>query len=134
MKYFVVSRTRDPPGFASGVTGGGTAPTTFIGNIADLKAALTSKGPMTCFPYTACLRPAARVCSTGWAAATAFRLSNVQIDTAGIEGINVQSDKTLVGLGTTTKLIGKGLRFVGVSNIIIQNIEITDLNPRRAWD
>jgi pectin lyase len=34
------------PGFAFGVTGGGTAPTTFIGNIADLKAALTSKGPM----------------------------------------------------------------------------------------
>jgi pectin lyase len=60
-------------------------------------------------------------------------LSNVQIDTAGIEGINVQSDKTLVGLGTTTKLIGKGLRFVGVSNIIIQNIEITDLNPAYVW-
>jgi pectin lyase len=39
----------------------------------------------------------------------------------------------LVGLGTNTVLNGKGLRFVDLSNIIIQNIEITNLNPQYVW-
>ncbi|KAJ7362713.1 hypothetical protein DFH08DRAFT_799734 [Mycena albidolilacea] len=59
MKSFVVSAlaissivTGTAPGFVFGVTGSGTAPTTFIGNIADLKAALTSKEPMTYIEWT----------------------------------------------------------------------------------
>jgi pectin lyase len=57
----------------------------------------------------------------------------VTLDAAGVEGINVASDKTLLGLDVNTVLNGKGLRFVGVSNIIIQNIEITNLNPQYVW-
>ncbi|KAF8185628.1 pectin lyase fold/virulence factor [Mycena galopus ATCC 62051] len=145
--------TGKAPGFASGVTGGGTAPTTFIGNIADLKAALTSSEPMniviggtfdfrgsegtttspSCFPYTCVPAAGGQGLLNGLGGCNSLPLTNVEIDTAGIEGINVQSDKTLVGLGTNTQLIGKGLRFVGVSNIIIQNIEITDLNPAYVW-
>lgn len=60
-------------------------------------------------------------------------LYDATIDIAGYEGINVASDKTLVGSGTNAILNGKGLRFVGVSNIIIQNIEITNLNPKYVW-
>ncbi|KAI1330741.1 putative pectin lyase E [Xylariaceae sp. FL0255] len=60
-------------------------------------------------------------------------LYDVTIDTAGYEGINVQSDKTLVGKNGAT-LYGKGfLRMVGISNIIIQNIEITNLKPAYVW-
>ncbi|KAJ6563917.1 pectin lyase fold/virulence factor [Mycena capillaripes] len=145
--------TGTAPGFAFGVTGGGTAPTTFVSGIANLKAALTSKGPMniviggtfdfrgsegtttsqTCFPYTCMPAAGGQGLLNVLGGCSSLPLSNVQIDTAGIQGINVQSDKTLVGLGTNTKLIGKGLRFVGVSNIIIQNIEITDLNPAYVW-
>lgn len=55
------------------------------------------------------------------------------IDVAAYQGINVASDKTLVGLGTNTVLNGKGLRMAGVSNIIIQNIKITNLNPKYVW-
>ena len=60
-------------------------------------------------------------------------LYDATLDTAGLTGINVASDKTLVGLGTDTVLNGKGLRFVNVENIIVQNIAITNLNPQYVW-
>lgn len=50
------------------------------------------------------------------------------IDQLTYTGINVQSDKTLVGKGIAV-LNGKRLRFVGVSSNIIQNIAIIYLNP-----
>lgn len=55
----------------------------------------------------------------------------VTYDNAPGNLIHVASDKTLVGEGDLGVLNGKGLRFVsGVSNIIVQNIHITDLNPQ----
>ncbi|KAJ6487644.1 pectin lyase fold/virulence factor [Mycena sanguinolenta] len=145
--------TGTAPGFAAGVTGGGSAPTTFISTTAELITALESTGPMniviggtfdfrgtegtttlpSCFPYTCVPSAGGQGLLNTLDGCGSLPLTNVVLDTAGIEGINVQSDKTLVGLGTTTKLIGKGLRFVDVSNIIIQNIEITDLNPQYVW-
>ena len=62
-----------------------------------------------------------------------YSLYDATIDIAGYEAIEVTSDKTLVGTGTNTVLNGKGLRFSGVSNIIIQNIEITNINPQYVW-
>lgn len=45
-------------------------------------------------------------------------------------GISIASDKSLVGEGSAGIIKGKGLRIVsGAQNIIIQNIEITDINP-----
>jgi pectin lyase len=42
-------------------------------------------------------------------------------DNAGVLGITVASDKTLLGYGSTGIIKGKGLRIVsGASNIIIQ--------------
>ncbi|KAJ6602764.1 pectin lyase fold/virulence factor [Mycena vulgaris] len=145
--------TGTAPSFAAGITGGGNAPTTFIGNINDLKAALTSTQPMniviggtfdfrdsegtgtfqTCFPYICHPEAGGQGLLNTLGGCNSLPLSSVTIDKAGVEGTNVVSEKTLVKLGTTTKLIGKGLRFVGVSNIIIQNIEITDLNPAYVW-
>lgn len=58
---------------------------------------------------------------------------DITYDTAAIEGINVASDKTIIGTGTDTAIVGKGLRFVDVENIIVQNIAITDLNSQYVW-
>ena len=76
---------------------------------------------------------------------------NVVIDKAAYQGIQVQSNKTLVGkngatlngMSKTPHFIplrhanpvfpGKGLRMVSVSNIIIQNLKITNLNPKYVW-
>lgn len=48
--------------------------------------------------------------------------------------IIVKSNKSLVGEGSSGVIKGKGLRIVsGATNIIIQNIMITDLNPQYVW-
>ena len=48
--------------------------------------------------------------------------------------IDVKSNKSLVGVGTKGIIRGKALRLRGgVSNIIIQNIHLTELNPQFVW-
>lgn len=59
---------------------------------------------------------------------------SVTYDNAAILGITVASDKSIVGVGSSGIIKGKGLRIVsGAKNVIIQNIEITDLNPKYVW-
>ncbi|KAI0160164.1 polysaccharide lyase family 1 protein [Xylariaceae sp. FL1272] len=59
---------------------------------------------------------------------------SVTYDAAGVLGITVNSNKSLVGQGTSGVIIGKGLRIVsGATNVIIQNIKITDINPEYVW-
>ncbi|RAL07375.1 polysaccharide lyase family 1 protein [Aspergillus homomorphus CBS 101889] len=59
---------------------------------------------------------------------------SVTYDNAGSLGITVGSNKSLIGEGTKGVIKGKGLRMVnGVSNIIIQNIAVTDINPKYVW-
>ncbi|CAE6352827.1 unnamed protein product [Rhizoctonia solani] len=52
---------------------------------------------------------------------------------AGTSGIRVKSNKTILGKGTSGWIKGKGLLLSGVSNVIIQNIRISDLNPQYVW-
>jgi pectin lyase len=54
-------------------------------------------------------------------------------DEAGLIPIIVASDKTIIGSGSAGVIKGKGLRIVGGSNIILQNIHITELNPQYVW-
>ncbi|KAG7379586.1 hypothetical protein PHYPSEUDO_008457 [Phytophthora pseudosyringae] len=56
----------------------------------------------------------------------------VTYDNAAKKPLAVASDKTLVGEGTEGVLNGKGLLIEG-SNVIIQNIHITNLNPHLVW-
>ncbi|KAG6951291.1 hypothetical protein JG687_00013716 [Phytophthora cactorum] len=56
----------------------------------------------------------------------------VTYDNAAKTPLSVASDKTLVGEGIKGVLNGKGLRIEG-SNVIIQNILITNLNPHLVW-
>lgn len=55
-------------------------------------------------------------------------------DTAGLDPIEVQSDKTILGDGTSGAIVGRGLRMAnGVENVIIQNIKISDINAQYVW-
>ncbi|KAK1932248.1 putative pectin lyase C [Phytophthora citrophthora] len=56
----------------------------------------------------------------------------VTYDNAAKNPLVVASNKTLVGEGTSGVLYGKGLPITG-SNVIVQNIFITQLNPHLIW-
>ncbi|KAH7015826.1 pectin lyase [Ilyonectria destructans] len=48
--------------------------------------------------------------------------------------LKVGSNKSIVGVGSKGVIRGKGLRLIsGVSNVIIQNIHFTELNPQFVW-
>lgn len=57
---------------------------------------------------------------------------SVSYDNAGIHGILVGSNKSLVGINGAT-IMGKGIRIAGASNVIIQNIAFTNINPKYVW-
>ena len=59
---------------------------------------------------------------------------NITYDTAGATPLQVGSNKTLIGIGANSGIKGKGLRMSGgVSNIIIRNLSITDINDGTIW-
>lgn len=61
-------------------------------------------------------------------------LADVTYDNAATLAIKVGSNKSIVGVGSSGVLKGKGLRVVGgAQNVIIQNIKITELNPQYVW-
>ncbi|KAF3923078.1 hypothetical protein ABW20_dc0105866 [Dactylellina cionopaga] len=141
-----------PIGFASGVTGGGNAAPVYPSTIAQLKSYLTSSSPQVivisgtfnfvgsegtstfkaCNAYSCTIANGGQMLLNTLGGCGSLATSDVTIDTAGYQGIQVKSDKTLVGINNAV-LNGKGLRFAGVSNIIIQNIAITNLNPKYVW-
>ncbi|KAE8308069.1 pectin lyase fold/virulence factor [Aspergillus transmontanensis] len=54
--------------------------------------------------------------------------------TAAVTGMNVASNKPILGDGNKGIIKVKGLRFNnGVSNIIFQNVQNSDLNPEYVW-
>lgn len=141
-----------PMGFAAAVTGGGDAEPVYPTTIDELKTYLTSADPQVIvisgtFNFQgsegstvekACNQYACTPAEGGQALLNVlngcgdYPLYDVLLDTAALEGINVESNKTLVGRDNAV-LYGKGLRFAGVSNIIVQNVAITNLNPRYVW-
>lgn len=59
---------------------------------------------------------------------------SVSYDNAGVLGITVTSNKSLVGKsGSAATIKGKGIRIVEASNVIIQNVAFTDINPKYVW-
>ncbi|KAG3085961.1 hypothetical protein PI124_g3384 [Phytophthora idaei] len=56
----------------------------------------------------------------------------VTYDNAGPNPLEVQGNKTIRGVGTSGVITGKGLWILG-SNVILQNIRITNLNPHLIW-
>ncbi|TVY55114.1 putative pectin lyase A [Lachnellula cervina] len=149
------------PGFAASTTGGGSATPQYPADITELKTWLTdstarvivldtefnfigSEGSVT---ETGC-RPASNTCPddggqdainhadwcTNGNAGTGATSISVTYDKAGVTPIDIGSNKSLIGIGTSGVIKGKGLRVAnGAENVIIQNIHITDLNPQYIW-
>uniref|UniRef100_A0A8H7N606 pectin lyase n=1 Tax=Bionectria ochroleuca TaxID=29856 RepID=A0A8H7N606_BIOOC len=123
-----------PYGFATGVTGGGSATPAVPSSITQLKEWLADDAPRS---QDAALTPA-RVLHLTEAKIPSSLANEVQItvtyDKASHLGMDVGSNKSLVGKGSAGVLNGKGLRFkAGAKNVIIQNIHITNLNPQYVW-
>ncbi|KAG3049884.1 hypothetical protein PI124_g24151, partial [Phytophthora idaei] len=150
--------TGTPPGFAAGTTGGGNAKPVYPTTINELASYLSDNEPRVvvlkqrfnfintegsttekgCRPKNN-LNCIAK--KNGFQGQDAIQPSfskcdgstvDVTYDKAAITPLIVGSNKTLVGEGTKGVLNGKGLMITG-SNVIIQNIHITNLNPHLVW-
>ncbi|KAL4745654.1 pectin lyase B [Aspergillus terricola var. indicus] len=148
--------TGSAEGFAKGVTGGGSATPVYPSTTAELVSYLGDSSARVIiltktFDFTGTEGTTTETGCAPWGTASACQLAinkndwctnyqpnapsvSVTYDNAGVLGITVKSNKSLVGQGSSGVIKGKGLRIVsGASNIIIQNIAITDLNPKYVW-
>ncbi|KAH6961936.1 pectin lyase fold/virulence factor [Ilyonectria sp. MPI-CAGE-AT-0026] len=139
-------------GFAQGVSGGGSASPVTPKNIKELVTYLTDKTPRVIvldktYDFTGSEGTVREKGCAPWGTGKGCQLAinaannwcgsqtpaDVVYDKAGTSGINVASDKTIIGVGNKGIIKGKGLRFVNVKNIIVQNIHVTTLNPQYVW-
>ncbi|KAH7377452.1 polysaccharide lyase family 1 protein [Cadophora sp. MPI-SDFR-AT-0126] len=143
-------------GFAKGVTGGGSATPVYPSTIAELVSYLGSSSPQVIvltktFDFTGSQGTTTGSGCSPWGTASGCQqainkdnwctnyepsapTTTMTYDNAGVLGITVASDKTLLGQGSSGVIKGRGLRMVsGVKNIIIQNIFITNINPKYVW-
>lgn len=133
-----VSVSGKAEGFASGVTGGGDATPVYPADIEELKTYLTSDEPQVvvldktfdflnsegtktetgCAPYTTKAGCQQAIDATGSWCSSEYPSVEVTYDVAAMEGINLGSNKTIIGVEDKGVMIGKGLRMVnGASNI-----------------
>lgn len=143
-------------GFAKGVTGGGTAtpvyPTTtdeLISYLGDSEARVIildgtydftgTEGTTTgtgCAPWGTASACQVAIDQNSWCENYEPDAPSVSVsyDNAGVEGITVTSNKSLVGKsGSAATIKGKGIRIVDASNVIVQNVAFTDINPKYVW-
>ncbi|PUU75777.1 pectin lyase fold/virulence factor [Tuber borchii] len=89
-------------------------------------------------------RPASNTCPNSggqdaingpsWCTKSSYPSIQVTYDKAGTTYIDVKSNKSIVGKGSAGVIRGIGLRIAnGVSNVIIQNVHFTELNPKYIW-
>ncbi|KAL3473842.1 pectin lyase fold/virulence factor [Aspergillus californicus] len=143
-------------GFAAGTTGGGSASPAAPSSLAQLKEWITDSTPRVILinrtwdfagsegttTGQCCSKASTTTCSGGTSAGQAWIQStctdgtwvSCTYDNAAKTTLDVGSNKSIVGVGSAGVLKGKGLRIRGgVSNVIIQNIHITNLNPQYVW-
>lgn len=141
-------------GFAKGVTGGAAGATVYPTTTTELVNYLSSSAPLTIvlqqtfdFTTTSVSATGCAPWGTGSACQEAINANSwctnyepdapsvtVSYSPAATLGITITSNKSLIGSGSKGVIKGRGIRMVsGASNIIVQNIEITDLNPRYVW-
>jgi pectin lyase len=143
-------------GFAKGVTGGGTATPVYPTTTAQLVSYLGDSQARVImldrtFDFTGTEGTTTATGCAPWGTASGCQLAinkdnwctnyepsaakvSVTYDNAGMLGITVGSNKSLIGVGSKGIIKGKGIRMVsGASNVIIQNIQITNLNPKYVW-
>ncbi|KAL1297519.1 hypothetical protein AAFC00_005036 [Neodothiora populina] len=146
-----------PEGFGSGTTGGGSASPVYPSTTDELVSYLGDSSPRVIvltktFDFTGTEgKTTASGCSpwgTGSGCQQAINkddwcknyepdaptVGSITYDAAGTLGITVASDKSLVGQGSAGIIKGKGLRIVnGAENVILQNIQISDINEEYVW-
>ncbi|TDZ38748.1 putative pectin lyase C [Colletotrichum spinosum] len=136
-------------GFAAGVTGGGSATAVTPKDIKELTTYLTDDEPRVIlldkeYDYTTSEgTESGNVCAS-WGTGTACQkiiqdtcdskspASKETWNKAARQPIDVGNNKTILGVGSKGAIKGKGLRMRG-SNVIIQNIEVSDLNHKYVW-
>ncbi|APA08244.1 hypothetical protein sscle_03g030140 [Sclerotinia sclerotiorum 1980 UF-70] len=145
--------TGSAPGAAQGVTGGGNATPVTPTTTAQLISYLTDSSPrvilitktfdfrgsMGTTTAAGCI-PSSNTCGSsgqnainanGWCGSSPK--TTVSYDNAGTTAILVKSNKSIIGVGSAGVIVGRGLNLKGVTNVIIQNIHITNLNPSLIW-
>ncbi|TEA14912.1 putative pectin lyase F-1 [Colletotrichum sidae] len=140
-------------GFATGVTGGGSAAAATPSSADELAEWLSDDTPRTIvidkeYDFTGktasgagCDRISCK--STGGGQLYLGELScgssdntvaTVSYDVAGTESLVVGSNKSIIGLNGKGVLNGKGLKIkADAKNVIVQGLEITNLNPGVVW-
>ncbi|KAF8750372.1 Pectate lyase [Rhizoctonia solani] len=142
-----------PFGFATGTTGGAGAAQAIPTSAAQLKSWLEdnvtrnilldrtydftdTEGTVTgagCKPWSCSPNPQLAInAASNWCGSNPAA-SHCDIQKGRNLCIRVKSNKTILGKGTSGWIKGKGLLLSGVSNVIIQNIRISDLNPQYVW-
>lgn len=141
-------------GFAKGVTGGGSAKTVYPKTTDELVSYLGDSVARNIviegtYDFTGTEGKTSGTGCAPWGTASGCQVAinqnnwctnyqsdapsvSVSYDNAGVRGITVGSNKSLVGKGGAT-IKGKGLRLAGSSNVILQNFAITDINPKYVW-
>jgi pectate lyase len=142
-----------PFGFGAGTTGGGDATPAAPADVTELTKWLADDEPRVilidkefnflgdeCVDCECCI-PDSNSCGDagqnaievgiGWCGD--YPTTTCTYDNAGLDGLDVGPNKSIVGVGDAGVIRGKGLRLHGTSNIIVQNIHITELNPQYIW-
>ncbi|CAP95882.1 hypothetical protein E8E15_010020 [Penicillium rubens] len=143
-------------GFAKGVTGGGSAAPVYPSTTDELVSYLGDSSPRVivltktfdfrgtegtgsgtgCAPWGTGSGCQVAINQNNWCTEYQPNAPKVSVnyDKAGSLGITVKSNKSIVGSGNAGVIKGKGLRIVsGANNVIIQNVAITDINPKYVW-
>ncbi|WQF80810.1 Putative Cellulose-binding domain, fungal, pectate lyase, pectin lyase/virulence factor [Colletotrichum destructivum] len=135
-------------GFATGVTGGGSAAAVTPKDIDELTKYLTDSEPRVIvlskeYDFTESEGTESGTACASWGTGAACQRiiqddcgSNTKETGTWFKAartpIDVGSNKTILGVGNKGAIKGKGLRMKG-SNVIIQNIEVKDLNHKYVW-
>lgn len=137
-------------GFAKGVTGGGSATPQYPKDTTELKTWLEDSTARVIvldktFDFTETEGTVTgKACASWGTGAKCQRIlqdscdSNTPAETvtywkAPKQGIKVKSNKTILGIGTKGVIKGKGLNFQDTKNVIVQNIQVSDLNHKYVW-
>jgi pectate lyase len=142
-----------PYGFGSAVTGGQGGSVVTVTTAAQLAAAVTgntakiiqvsgtidftgSEGNVnnTCCLVGQCASGPSEYITDDLGACAGKATFSCTYDKAGTTPLAVGSNKTIIGIGPNATIKGKGFTLVNnVTNIVIRNLTITNLNPQVVW-
>ncbi|KAB5590293.1 hypothetical protein CTheo_6255 [Ceratobasidium theobromae] len=140
-----------PIGYATGTTGGAGATQAIPSSTAELASWLSdsttrnilldktydftdTEGTVSaagCMPWTCSPNPQLAINANNWCSSS-YATITATYKQAGTSGLVVGSNKTILGKGSAGWIKGKGLRITG-SNVIVQNIRLSDVNPQYVW-